>query len=107
MEIKKLVVPPSDMEKIDSINREISSLHSIFQSCTETINERKQKIFSLQNEMEAISADSHVPAELPFGSIVKMPPDIARDLIMREINSTYDSVSHLMKALEVMKNGKN
>ena len=107
MEINKLEALPYDIEKIESINREISSLHSIFQSCTETINERKQKIFSLQNEMEAISADSHVPAELPFGSMVKMPPDIARDLIMQEINSTYDSISNLMKALELMKNGKS
>ena len=107
MEINTLAALPSDIEKIESINREISSLHSIFQSLTETINERKQKIYSLQNELEAIPAGSHVPAELPFGSIVKMPPDIARDLIMREINSTYDSVSHLVKALEVMKNGKS
>ena len=107
MEINKSAALPSDMDKIGYINREISSLHSIFQSCTETINERKQKIFSLQNEIEAITAEGYVPAVLPFGSIVKLPPDIARDLIMREINSTHDSLSHLMKALEVMKNGKD
>ena len=107
MEINTLAALPSDIEKIESINREISSLHSIFQSLTETINERKQKIFSLQNELEAIPAEGYVHAELPFGSMVKMPPDIARDLIMREINSTYDSISHLMKALEMMKNGKS
>lgn len=107
MEINKLADYPCDMDKIESINREISSLHSIFQSCTETINDRKQKIFSLQSELEAIAADSHVPVELPFGSMVKMPHDIARDLIMQEINSTYDSLSNLMKVLDVMKNGKS
>ena len=82
MEINKLADSPCDMDKIESINREISSLHSIFQSLTETINERKQNIFSLQNELEAITAGYHVPAQLPFGSMVKMPPDIAREIII-------------------------
>ena len=106
MQIKKSAALPSDIDKIESIKREIGSIHSIFHSCTVTINERKQKIISLQNEMEALPAEGCVNAELPFGAVVKLPPDIARDLIMQEINSTYDGLSHLMKALEVMKNGK-
>ena len=56
--------------------------------------------------MEALPAEGYVNAELPFGAVVKLPPDIARDLIMQEINSTYDSISHLTNAVEVLKNGK-
>lgn len=107
MEIKKSAASPSDIEKIESTKREISSLHSIFQSCTETINERKQKIALLQYEMEQLPEEGYAAAVLPFGAVVKLPPDIACDLIMQEINSTHDSLSHLMKALEVMKNGKD
>ena len=106
MQIKKSAALPSDIDKIESIKREIGSIHSIFHSCTVTINERKQKIISLQNEMEALPAEGCVNAELPFGAVVKLPPDIARDLIMQEINSTYDSISHLTNAVEVLKNGK-
>ena len=107
MKINKSAASPSDIEKIESTKREISSLHSIFQSCTETINDRKQKIALLQYEMEQLPEEGYVAAVLPYGSIVRLPLDIARDLIMREINSTYDSLSNLMKALEVMKNGKD
>ena len=106
MEIKESAALPSDIDKIESIKREIGSIHSIFHSCTVTINERKQKIISLQNEMEALPAEGYVAAVLPSGSIVRLPPDIARDLIMQEINSTYDSISHLTNAVEVLKNGK-
>ena len=106
MKINKSAASPSDMDRIESIKREIGSLHSIFHSCTVTINERKQKIISLQNEMKALPAEGYVNAELPFGAVVKLPPDIARDLIMQEINSTYDSISHLTNAVEVLKNGK-
>ena len=106
MKINKSAASPSDMDRIESIKREIGSLHSTFHSCTVTINERKQKIISLQNEMEALPAECYVNAELPFGAVVKLPPDIARDLIMQEINSTYDSISHLTNAVEVLKNGK-
>lgn len=107
MEIKKSAASPSDIDKIGCINREISSLHSIFKSCTETINARKQKIALLQYEMEHLPEDVCINAVLPFGAVVKLPLDIARDLIMREINSTYDSISHLMNAVEVLKNGKD
>ena len=107
MKINKSAALPSDMDKIGYINREISSLHSIFQSCTETINDRKQKIALLQYEMEQLPEEGYVAAVLPYDSIVRLPADIARDLIMREINSTYDSLSHLVKALEVMKSGKD
>ena len=106
MKINKSAASPSDMDRIESIKREIGSLHSIFHSYAVTINERKQKIISLQNEMEALPAEGYVNAELPFGAVVKLPPDIARDLIMQEINSTYDSISHLLNAVEVLKNGK-
>ena len=107
MEIKKSAASPSDIDKIGCINREISSLHSIFQSLTETINDRKQKIALLQYEMEHLPEEGYVAAVLPFGAVVKLPLDIARDLIMQEINSTYDSISHLLNAVEVMKNGKD
>ena len=106
MKINKSAASPSDIDKIESIKREIGSIHSIFHSCTVTINERKQKIALLQYEMEHLPEEGYVAAVLPFGAVVNLPLDIARDLIMQEINSTYDSLSHLVKALEVMKNGK-
>ena len=106
MKINKSAASPSDIDKIESIKREIGSIHSIFHSCTVTINERKQKIALLQYEIEQLPEEGYVAAVLPYDSVVRLPPDIARDLIMQEINSTYDSLSHLVKALEVMKNGK-
>lgn len=107
MEIKKSAASPSDMDRIESIKNKIGNLHSIFNSCTVTINDKKQKIALMQYEMEQLPEDVYVNAVLPFGVVVKLPLDIARDLIMQEINSTYDSLSHLMKALEVLKNGKD
>ena len=107
MEIKKSAALPSDIDKIESIKNKIGSIHSTFHNLVGTVNEKKQKIALLQYEMEQLPEECYVAAVLPFGAVVKLPLDIARDLIMQEINSTYDGLSHLMKALEVMKNGKD
>ena len=106
MEIKKSAALPSDMDRIESIKNKIESIHSTFHNLVGTANKKKQKIALLQYEMEQLPAEGYVNAELPFGAAVKLPPDIARDLIMQEINSTYDSISHLTNAVEVLKNGK-
>lgn len=107
MKINKSAASPSDMDRIESIKNKIGSIHSTFHNLVGTVNEKKQKIALLQYEMEQLPEDVHVNAVLPFGAVVKLPIDIARDLIMQEINSTYDSISHLMNALEVLKNGKD
>ena len=106
MEIKKSAALPSDMDRIESIKNKIESIHSTFHNLVGTANKKKQKIALLQYEMEHLPEEGYVAAVLPFGAVVKLPPDIARDLIMQEINSTYDSISHLLNAVEVLKNGK-
>ena len=105
MKINKSAASPSDMDRIESIKNKIGSIHSTFNNLVGTVNEKKQKIALLQYEMEQLPEEDYVVA-LPFGAVVKLPPDIARDLIMQEINSTYDSISHLTNAVEVLKNGK-
>ena len=107
MEINTLAASPSDMDRIESIKNKIGSIHSTFHNLVGTVNEKKQKIALMQYEMEQLPEDVYVSAVLPFGVVVKLPIDIARDLIMQEINSTYDSISHLMNAVEVLKNGKD
>ena len=106
MKINKSAASPSDMDRIESIKNKIGSIHSTFNNLVGTVNEKKQKIALLQYEMEQLPEEDCVAAVLPFGAVVKLPPDIARDLIMQEINSTYDSISHLTNAVEVLKNGK-
>lgn len=103
MEIKKLVVPPSDMEKIDSIKSEIDELNSTLRHWIDTLNSKKQKLVSLYDEMVSLPAETDVNVNLPFGTHVRIPADVLHECIMKEVDMIHSSLETIRKAGELKK----
>lgn len=106
MQIKKLVVPPSDMEKIDSIKAEIDGLNSTLRHLIDTLNSKKQKLVSLYDELVSLPAETDVNMDLPFGTSVRIPVSVVYECIMKEVYVIHGSLENIRKAGE-LKNGKD
>ena len=106
MQIKKMVVPPSDMEKIYSIKSEINELNSTLRHWIDTLNSKKQKLLSLCDELVSLPAEADVNVVLPFGTRVRIPVSVVYECIMKEVYVIHGSLETIRKA-EELKNGKN